>query len=334
METPKHSNNLPHIFVTRSIPEEALAMLQDSCSLTVWKDELPPPYERLRAEARTADGLLCMLTDRIDAALIDWDASPRLRVISQMAVGVDNIDLAAATARGIPVGNTPGVLTDSTADLAFALILAAARRLPEGERYIRAGKWRTWHPTTLLGSDVHGMTLGIIGMGRIGQAVAKRARGFDMRVIYANRSPVPEADAAGYERVSLDQLLAQADFVSLHTPLTDHTRHLINADALAKMKPTAILVNTARGGVVDSAALVEALVNRRIAAAALDVTDPEPLPVDHPLASLDNCLIVPHVGSASIATRGKMARMAAENLLAGLAKKRLPYCANPAVYGG
>ncbi|NWF70959.1 MAG: D-glycerate dehydrogenase [Chloroflexi bacterium] len=320
----------PKVFVTRAIPQAGLVRLQDVCELTVWPDELPPPYETLRAQAAQADGLLCLLTDRIDAALIA-DCT-RLKVISQMAVGYDNIDIAAATARGLPVGNTPGVLTETTADLAFTLLLAAARRISEGERYVRAGKWQTWIPTLLMGQDIHGATLAIIGMGRIGMAVAQRASGFNMRVIYVNPRPVEAAAARGWQRRTLEQALAEADFVSLHTPLNAATRYLINAAALARMKPTCVLVNTARGAVVDPAALYEALKDGRIAAAALDVTEPEPLPAAHPLLTLDNCLIVPHIASSSVATRNRMATMAADNLAAGLRGERLPYCANPAVY--
>jgi len=321
----------PSVFVTRIIPDRGLVMLREVCDVRVWEDELPPPPDVLRREVADIDGLVCLLSDRVDAGLID--AAPNLRVISQYAVGFDNIDVKAATARRIPVGNTPGVLTETTADLAFALLMAAARRLPEGERYVRAGRWKTWGPMLLMGQDIYGATLGIVGLGRIGQAMARRARGFSMRVIYTEAGDVPEAAGLGAERVSLDELLAQSDFISLHTPLTPATHHLIDAAAFGKMKPTAILVNTARGGVVDPAALYLALASGQIAAAALDVTEPEPLPAGHPLLSLDNCLVVPHVGSSSTATRGQMAVMTAENLLAGLRGERLPHCVNPEVYG-
>jgi len=285
----------------------------------------------LRRETTHVDGLLTLLSDRIDADLIQA-ARHRLKVISQMAVGFDNVDVPAATAARIPVGNTPGVLTDTTADFAFALLMAAARRISEGERFVRAGKWRTWGPTLLMGQDIHGATLGIIGMGRIGLAMARRAAGFDMRVIYADRDDVPEANTIGARRRTFDEALAESDFLSLHTPLTDETHHLINADALKRMKPTAVLINTARGPVVDPRALAHALANGTIAYAALDVTEPEPIPMESPLLTLDNCLIVPHIASSSIATRTRMAVMAAENLLAGLAGERLPYCVNPQVY--
>jgi glyoxylate reductase len=322
---------LPHIFVTRNIPEPGLVLLREACEITLWEDELPPPYDVLRAHTAEVEGLLCLLSDRVDSALMD--AAPQLKVISQMAVGYDNIDIPAATAHGLPVGHTPGVLTDTTADFAFALLIAAARRIPEGERYARAGQWRTWGPTLFMGRDVTGATLGIVGMGRIGQAVAKRASGFDMRVIYSDPSYVPAANALGARRVSFEELLAESDFISLHTPLTPETRHLLDAAAFARMKPTCIVINTARGPVIDPDALYEALASGRIAGAALDVTEPEPLPADHRLYTLDNCLIVPHIASSSVATRGKMAIMAAENLLAGLRGERLPHCVNPAVYG-
>ncbi len=321
----------PKVFVTRVIPDAGLDLLRPHVELDIWPDELPPDYETLRARSAAVDGLLCLLSDRIDAALIE--GSPRLKVISTMAVGFDNIDIQAATARGIPVGHTPGALTEATADFAFALLMAAARRVTEAERYVRAGRWKTWGPMLLMGQDVYGATLGIIGLGRIGQAVARRARGFDMRVIYFGGSDEDAARAIGAERRSLEDVLAESDFLSLHCPLTPETRGLINADALRRMKPTSILINTARGAVVDHAALYQALRDGWIAGAALDVTDPEPIPLDSPLLTLDNCVIAPHIASSTERTRARIARMAAENLLAGLRGERLPYCANPAVYG-
>jgi glyoxylate reductase len=319
----------PKIFVTRIIPDKGLLPIKELFHAEVWPGEMPPTRAELLERVRGVDGLLCLLTEKIDAELMDA-AGSQLKVISSMSVGVDHVDVAAATARGIPVGNTPGVLTDATADMAFALLFAAARRVVEGERYVREGKWKTWHPQLLLGVDFVGSTLGIIGFGRIGQAVAKRARGFDMRVIFYDPSASP---AFGAQAVDLDTLLCESDFVSLHLPLTDATRHLVNAGFLAKMKPNAILVNTSRGGVVDQTALYEALKSRRIFAAALDVTDPEPLPMDSPLLELDNCLVVPHLGSASRRTRDMMAYLAAQNLIAGLKGERLPNCVNPEVYG-
>lgn len=321
---------LPRIFVTRRIPDPGLDLLRPVGELAVWADELPPPYEVLRQEAAHAEGLLCLLSDRIDAALIG--ALPHLRVISQMAAGVDNIDLAAATAARLPVGHTPGVLTETTADFAFALLMAAARRIPEGERWVQTGRWRTWGPTLLMGQDIHGATLGIVGLGRIGTAVARRAQGFGMRILYADHDASPAAQALNAEFCPLDTLLAESDFVSLHAPLTPETYHLIEARALGLMKPSAVLINTARGPLVDPQALYEALAQHRLAAAALDVTEPEPIPPDSPLLTLDNCLIVPHIASSSVATRTRMATMAAENLIAGLAGTPLPYCANPQVY--
>jgi lactate dehydrogenase-like 2-hydroxyacid dehydrogenase len=290
---------------------------------------LPPVRADLLQKVAGVDGLLCLLTDRIDAEVLDA-AGPQLKVVSNHAVGVDNIVLADATERGIPVGNTPGILTDATADFAFALLMAAARRVSEAERYVRAGKWQTWGPSVLLGADFVGATLGLVGFGRIGQAVARRAAGFGMRVLYYDPGKTPGHGAL--PAASLEELLAEADFVSIHTPLTEKTRHLVDAGFLAKMKPTAILVNTARGGVLDQAALYDALVAKRIFAAALDVTDPEPLPMDSPLLALENCLIAPHIASASARTRDEMSRLAAENLLAGLRGERLPHCVNPQVY--
>jgi len=299
----------------------------------VWDGEIEPPRDELVRRVAGCDGILTLLTDRVDAALLDA-AGSQLRVVSNFAVGFDNVDVAECTRRGIPVGNTPGVLTETTADLTWALLMAAARRLVEGADHVRAGRWRTWDPLLFLGPDVHGATLGIVGFGRIGQAVAQRAAGFRMRVLYHGRSRAAPAieDSLGATFVSLDELLAESDFVTLHVSLTLDTRGLIDAAALARMKPTAILVNTARGPVVDTTALYDALRDGVIAAAALDVTDPEPLPVDHPLVGLPNCLVVPHIASASRATRGKMAEMAAVNLLAGVRGERLPTPVNPEVY--
>jgi glyoxylate reductase len=315
----------PRVFVARRIPEDGLAPIREACDATIWPEELPPPRADLLAAVAGCHGILTLLTDRVDDELLDA-AGPRLRVVSNYAVGVDNIDLAACVARDVAVGNTPGVLTETTADLAFALILAAARRLPEGERYVRAGRWRTWDPPLLLGRDVHGATLGIVGFGRIGQAVARRALGFGMTILYHNRTAVPAAVAQPLhaERVSFEELLARADFVSIHVSLSAETRHLIDRDSLTRMKPTAILVNTSRGPVVDQAALYEALRDGVIAGAALDVTDPEPMAADDPLLGLDRCIVVPHIASGSDATRGRMAAMAAANLLAGVRGLPLP----------
>jgi glyoxylate reductase len=324
----------PKVFVSRVIPEEGLAPIRERCDATIWPDELPPARDALLRSIEGCDGVLTLLTDRVDDELLDR-AGPRLKVVSNFAVGFDNVDVPACTARGVAVGNTPGVLTETTADLAWALLMAAARRLAEGDRYVREGHWKTWGPMLLMGPDVHGATIGIIGFGRIGQAVARRARGFGMRVLYHDPhrvSPAVEAEY-GAEFRTLEGILPESDFVSLHVNLSPETKGLIDRERLGWMKSTAVLVNTSRGPVVDSMALADALRNGAIGAAALDVTDPEPIPVDHPLVGLDNCLIVPHIASASRATRGKMASMAAANLLAGVRGERLPTPVNPEVYG-
>jgi len=320
---------MTRIFITRIIPDVGLVLVKEHFPLfDIWTPDLPPSRSELIEHAHGVDGLLCLLTEKIDGELMDV-IGPQLKVISSMSVGMDHIDVAAATARGIPVGNTPGVLTDATADQAFALMLSAARRIPEAERFLRAGKWVTWQPSLLLGADFAGSTLGIVGFGRIGQAVAKRAQGFDMRVIYYDPTAEP---AFGAQPADLDILLRESDFVSIHVPLTERTRHLVNVEFLAKMKPNAVLVNTSRGGVLDQNALYHTLKSNQIFSAALDVTDPEPLPMDSPLLELENCIIVPHLGSASKKTRDMMSLLAAQNLVAGLKGERLPNCVNPQVY--
>lgn len=321
----------PRVYVSRPLPDGAGHLLDAACQLSAYSEDAPVPPAVLRAALADAEGLYCVLTDRIDGPLLD--AAPRLRVVSQMAVGYDNIDVAACTARGIPVGNTPGVLTETTADLTLGLMLATARRLVEAAEAVKAGQWRTWRPSWLVGTDLWGSTLGIVGMGRIGAAVARRAAGFGMRLLYHNRSESPEAKALGAERVSLEQLLADSDVVSLHCPLTAETKGMVDETFLRAMKPTAIFINTARGTLVNETALHRALSTGWIRAAGLDVTAVEPIPMDSPLLGLPNCLILPHIGSASEATRRRMAVMAAENLLAGLAGRRLPNCVNPEVYG-
>jgi lactate dehydrogenase-like 2-hydroxyacid dehydrogenase len=317
----------PNVFVTRSIPNKALQLVLEVCEAEIWPHEMPPPRAELIRGVRGKDGLLSLLTDGIDAEVMD--AAPQLRVISNCAVGVDNIDLKAATARRIPVGNTPDVVTDATADLTFALLLATARRVVEGVEYVRAGKWKTWNLQLLLGADFAGRTLGIIGMGRIGRAVATRAIGFGLHVIYFDPAA---ADHPAAQFMELDTLLAESDFVSLHVPLTPETRHMINEGSLRRMKPTAVLVNTSRGPVVDHDALYRALKTGQLFAAGLDVTEPEPLSPDSPLLQLNNCIVLPHLGSASQWTREQMALLAAENLAAGLQDRRLPHCANPEVF--
>ncbi len=322
----------PRVFVARRIPAAGLARITEACDATVWPGELPPARDELLAGVTGCDGILTLLTDRVDDELLDA-AGLRLRVVSNFAVGFDNVDVAACTRRGVRVGNTPGVLTEATADVTFALLLAAARRLPEAADHVRDGAWRTWDPLGLLGVDVHGATLGIVGLGRIGQAVARRATGFGMRVLYHGRTRASAAveTALGATFAPLPELLEASDFVSLHVSLDDRTRGLVDAAALARMKPTAILVNTSRGPVVDTDALVTALRDGMIAGAALDVTDPEPLPADHRLLGLPNCLVVPHIGSATRATRDRMAAMAADNLLAGVEGRPLPTQVNPEV---
>jgi lactate dehydrogenase-like 2-hydroxyacid dehydrogenase len=316
--------------VSRQIPDEGLSRIRAACDADVWEDELPPPRDELLRRIAGCDGVLTLLTDRVDDEFLDV-AGTGLKVVANYAVGFDNIDVAACARRGVAVGNTPGVLTETTADLAWALLMAAARRVAEGDRYVRDGRWKTWGPMLLLGPDVHGSTLGIVGFGRIGQAVARRAQGFGMRILYHDVQELPadvtEPLGATYE--PLETLLAESDFVSLHVNLSPETRHLIDARTLALMKPTAVLVNTSRGPVVDSRTLADALRDGTIWAAALDVTDPEPIPVDDPLVALDNCLIVPHIASASRATRAKMAEMAAANLLAGVSGIPLPTPVTP-----
>lgn len=304
---------MARVFVTRELPFPALERLRDAHEVDEWPGDMPPSPQDLRAHTEAADGLLSLITDRVDAELLA--AAPRLRAIANMAVGTDNIDVEAAAERGIPVGNTPDVLTDATADIAFALLLALARRIVPGAVKVRAGEWRTWEPAADLGADLSGATLGIVGWGRIGRATAQRGEGFGMEIIHSSRS----------SGMPLEELLERADLVSLHTPLTAETRHLIDADALERMKPTALLVNTARGGVVDQDALRAALHEGAIAGAALDVTDPEPLPSDHPLLDAPNLLVVPHIGSATVRTRAKMAEMAVENLLAALDGRPMPH---------
>ncbi len=318
----------PKIYVTRHLPEVAFNKLANHCEVEIWDEEFPPSYAVLTEKIRDKEGLLCLLTDRIDPQLMD--AAPNLKVISQCAVGFDNIDMAAATERGLPVGNTPGVLTDATADFTWSLLMSAARRVGEGIEYVKTNQWHTWGLTLLLGAEVYGATLGIVGMGRIGQAVAQRASGFNMKVLYSDAFRQPEAEAKlGVEYRELDDLLAESDFVSLHVNLTEETRGLMNTRTMALMKATAILINTSRGPVIDPDDLYDALSSGEIAYAALDVTDPEPIPADHKLLSLPNCIIVPHIASATISTRKNMAMIAVDNLLAGLEGKPLPNQVNP-----
>jgi len=326
METKK-----PLVVLTHRLPADWLAALEGKCELVSGAADAERITPEVMPEIIRADGLMTTLSDRIDAAVIEQAVN--LRVISNMAAGVDNIDLDACTKRKIAVGNTPGILTDSVADLTMALLLSLVRQLPQAAKDARTGNWKTWAPAGWLGMELNGAILGVVGMGKIGAAVARRAKAFGMKIIYTSRSTHTEIERElNAEFRSLDKLLAESDVVSLHTPLTPETRGMIDEAALRKMKPGAFLINMARGVVVDSEALYRALSEGWIAGAGLDVTAPEPLPPEHPLYRLDNCLILPHIGSATCQTRRKMAQMACENLLAGLQGQRMPYCANPTVY--
>ncbi|HWR64565.1 MAG TPA: D-glycerate dehydrogenase [Bellilinea sp.] len=321
----------PRVFVTRGIHPEALTQLKAETEVDVWPESFPPPKEILLAKIKNVHALLTMLTDPIDSQVIA--AGTDLKVIAQLAVGYDNIDIAAATRRGIPVGHTPGVLTETTADFAWGLMMAAARRIGEAEREVRSGLWQPWGPDVLTGLDIYGKTLGIVGLGRIGNAMARRARGFDMRVLYHSLTRDLEAeDQLSVEYVTLERLLTQSDFISLHLYYSPEAHHLIDRAAFELMKPNAVLVNTARGAIVDPEALTWALQTRRIAAAGIDVFEPEPIPTNHPLNRLQNVVITPHIASAGKETRQKMAGMCVENILAGLNGTPIPWCANPQVY--
>ncbi|QDU21645.1 2-hydroxyacid dehydrogenase [Urbifossiella limnaea] len=319
---------MPRVFVARRIPAAGLDRIAAAADVDVWPDRLPPSPDQLRERVRGCDGLVSLLTDRVDAALLD--AAPTLKVVSNFAVGFNNVDVPACTARGVRVGNTPGVLTDATADIAVTLMLAAARRLGESATDAKEGRWLTWEPLGWLGQDLAGKTLGIVGMGRIGFATAKRLHhGWGMKVLYTARSAKPDADRElAARRVELDELLRDSDYVSLHADLNPTTKGLFGADAFGKMKRTAVFVNTSRGPLVDQPALAAALRAGTIFAAGLDVTDPEPLPPDHELYALPNCVIAPHVASATVGTRDAMANRCADNLLAGLCGDPLPYPVN------
>ena len=319
----------PKALVTRTLLPDALNIIRDVADVEVWPRESPPSTSELRRLSADADGILTTIMDRVDADLLD--AAPNLRVISQLAVGLDNVDLAEATRRGIPIGYTPGVLAKATADLAFALLLGAARRTSESERWVRAGGWQIqFHPTHWLGQDIHEACLGIVGMGQIGREIARRAQGFDMDIVYHSRTRYPEIAAKyGARYAEFNALLIQADFVVLSVPLTPETHHLIGAPQLALMKPSGILINVSRGPVVDPAALYAALRDGQIARAALDVTAPEPIAPDDPLLTLDNLVITPHIGSAALPTRLNTMQLAARNLVAGLQGQPMEACANP-----
>jgi glyoxylate reductase len=324
--------NKPSVLVTRQIFPEALALIAKDTTLEVWPNEHPPSSEQLHQMIANVQGVLTNVMDKIDGELLN--AAPNIKVISQMAVGLDNIDVAEATRRGIPVGNTPGVLAKATADLAFTLLMAAARRICEAERWVRQGDWNpAFHPLHWLGVDIHGATLGIIGLGQIGKEMAKRSKGFDMKILYFSRTRKPDLETQyGLEYTDLPTLLAASDFISLHIPLTPETRHFIAEDQLRMMKPSAILINVSRGPIVDPKALYVALKDGWIKGAGLDVTEPEPIPINDPLLTLENLVVTPHIGSASISARRAMSLLAAQNLLAGLKGDRLVRCANPEVY--
>jgi len=321
----------PKVFVTRLIPAAGLEPVREYCDADVWTEPLPPSADTLRRKVSDCEGLLSLLTERIDGTLLD--AAPRLRVVSNYAVGFNNIDVPAATERGIAVGNTPGVLTDATADMAFALLISAARRIVESEKYAVAGQWKTWEPLGHIGQDLVGRTLGIVGMGRIGYAMARRCHGgWGMRVLYHDQRAHEQAERElGAERVSFDRLLADSDFISVHADLNDTTRGMFNAAAFARMKPTAVFVNTARGPLVVEADLAAALIKGTIFAAGLDVTDPEPPLPGNPLVGLRNCIVAPHIASATVSSRNAMAEIAADNLIAGLKGEPLRAWVNPEV---
>jgi lactate dehydrogenase-like 2-hydroxyacid dehydrogenase len=317
----------PKIFVTRRIPQAGLDLLQTCAQVDVWEDPLPPSTEVLRRRVAGCHGILSLLSDAIDQGVLDA-AGPQLKGIANYAGGYNNIDVAQATQRGIQVGNTPDVLTEATADVALLLMLGVARHVQAALDQVRRLEWKTWEPLGLMGQELRGKTLGVIGMGRIGQAVARRCHGgWQMEVLYSSRQDRgPIAGLESARRVEVEELLRKSDFVTLHADLNPSTRHLINRERLSWMKPTAILINTARGGHVDQEALYDALAQKNLWGAGLDVTDPEPLPSDSPLRNLENCLILPHIGSATYAARESMARMAAENLIAAIAGKSMPYC--------
>ena len=318
------------VFITHQLPGDRVHDLSRYCELNVWMGPGLLSSQNLRDELAGCVGLVCLLTDRIDRDLIA--AMPDLAFVSSMSVGVDHVDVAALTARGIPLGHTPGVLVETTADTAFALMLAAARRVVEADQFVRKGNWtreNAWSPEFFTGKDVSGATLGIVGLGEIGQAVARRAAGFGMEVLAWNRSL---REVTGVENVSLDELLLRSDFVSLHLALTAETRGLLDADRIALMKPGAVLVNTARGGIVDEQALAAALASGQLSAAGIDVFEHEPVAADNPLLSLPNVVVAPHIGSATVMTRAKMADLAVENAIAALKEQAMPHCVNPEVY--
>lgn len=321
----------PKVYVTRELPERGLKVIKARFETEVWPEYSPPPKKVILKKAKNVDALVSLLSDKIDAEV--FDAAPKLKIVAQLAVGFDNVDLAEATKRGIYVTNTPEVLTDTTADFAWALLMAVARRVAEADKYVRTGLWKVgWHPAMMQGRDVHGATIGIVGAGRIGYGVAKRAKGFDMEILFYDVIPRPEMEKdLGAKSVDLDTLFKESDFVSVHVPLIKDTYHLVNAEKLRLMKKTAYLINNSRGPVVDEKALYQALKEGRIAGAGLDVFEQEPTPLDNPLLKLDNVVVAPHISSASYETRSKMAEMVAENLMAFFEGKKPPNLINPDV---
>jgi glyoxylate reductase len=327
----KFSMSKPKVYITREIPEKGLKMIMEHFIVDIWPEYGPPPKHVIIEKVRDADALVTLLSDKIDSEV--FDAAPKLKIIAQMAVGYDNIDVEEATKRGIYVTNTPGVLTETTADFAWALLMAVARRVVEADRYVREGKWKvSWHPSMLLGKDIYGATLGIIGAGRIGSAVARRAKCFNMKILYYDVVPNPQIEKeTGARFVDLETLLKESDFITIHVPLTKETYRLIDAEKLKLVKNTAYIINTARGPVIDEKALYEALKEGRLAGAALDVFEQEPISMDNPLLKLDNVILTPHIASASYETRSKMAEMVAENLIAFFEKRKPPNLVNPEV---
>jgi glyoxylate reductase len=321
----------PKIYITRMLPERGLKIIKEHFDSEVWQEYAPPPKDVIIEKAADCDALVSLLSDKIDAQV--FDAAPKLRIVSQIAVGFDNIDVKEATKRGIYVTNTPEVLTDTTADFAWTLLMAVARRVVEADKYVRTGQWKVaWHPEMLQGRDVYGATIGIVGAGRIGYGVAQRAKGFKMKILFYDVIPRPEMEREfGAKKVDLDTLFRESDFVSVHVPLMKETFHLVNEDRLRVMKKTAYLINNARGPVVDEKALYKALKEGWIAGAGLDVFEQEPTPVDNPLLKLDNMVVAPHISSASYETRSRMAEMVAENLVAFFQKRQPPNLVNPEV---
>lgn len=321
----------PKVYVTREFPERGLKVIKENLDAEVWPEYAPPPKKLIIDKAKNVDALATLLSDKIDAEV--FDAAPKLKIVSQMAVGFDNIDVKEATKRGIYVTNTPEVLTDTTADFAWALLMVVARRVVEADKYVRTGQWKVgWHPMMMQGRDVYGSTVGIVGAGRIGYGVAERAKGFKMKILYYDVIPRPEMEKAlGAKRVEFDELLKESDFISVHVPLMKQTYHLVNAEKLKLMKKTAFLINNSRGPVVDEKALYQALKAGKIAGAGLDVFEQEPTPVDNPLLKLENVVVAPHISSASYETRSRMAEMVAENLVAFFKGERPPNLVNPDV---